>query len=75
MPIALIALAITVIGIPLSVIGSFLFALLVWVGVVYGRFAVAAWLLGLVGLENRWLALVVGWSPARWLRRSPTSAG
>ncbi|OVE83520.1 bactofilin family protein [Natronolimnobius baerhuensis] len=59
-PIALIALAITVIGIPLSVIGSFLFALLVWVGVVYGRFAVAAWLLGLVGLENRWLALVVG---------------
>ena len=59
-PIALIALAITVVGIPLSIIGGFVFALFVWIGIVYGRFAVAAWLLSLVGIGNRWLALVVG---------------
>ncbi|AHG00602.1 hypothetical protein HALLA_19210 [Halostagnicola larsenii XH-48] len=59
-PIALIALAITVVGIPLSIVGGFVFALFVWIGIVYGRFAVAAWLLSLVGIGNRWLALVVG---------------
>jgi len=59
-PILLIALAITVIGIPLSMIGILLFALLLWIGTVYGFFAVAAWVLSLVGLGNRWLALIVG---------------
>ncbi|SEQ77442.1 bactofilin family protein [Natrinema salaciae] len=59
-PVLLVALAITVVGIPLSLIGGFVFALLLWVGIIYGRFAVAAWLLSLVGLGNRWLALVVG---------------
>lgn len=59
-PILLIALAITVIGIPITLVGSLVFALAVWIGVVYGRFAVAAWLLSYAGLENRWLALVVG---------------
>ncbi|TYL39673.1 cell shape determination protein CcmA [Natronococcus pandeyae] len=59
-PILLVAIAITIIGIPVTVVGAFLFALLVWIGVVYGRFAVAAWLLSYADLENRWLALVVG---------------
>lgn len=59
-PILLVAIAITIVGIPVSVVGGFLFGLLVWVGVVYGRFAVAAWLLSYAGLDNRWLALVVG---------------
>jgi hypothetical protein len=70
-PILLIALAITVVGIPLSMIGGFVFALLLWVGVVYGRFAVAAWLLSLVGLGNRWLALVVGLIAGALLSRLP----
>ncbi|SEH17628.1 protein CcmA, bactofilin family [Natronorubrum sediminis] len=59
-PIVLIALAISVVGIPLSLFGGLLFALVLWIGFVYGWFAVAAWLLSLVGLGNRWLALVVG---------------
>ncbi|MFA9416148.1 polymer-forming cytoskeletal protein [Natrinema sp. HArc-T2] len=59
-PILLIALAITIIGIPLSVIGILVFALLLWIGTVYGFFAVASWILSLVGLGNRWLALIVG---------------
>jgi len=59
-PILLIALAITVVGIPLSLIGILVFALLLWIGAVYGLFAVAAWILSLVGLGNRWLALIVG---------------
>ncbi|WP_226482177.1 bactofilin family protein [Natrinema amylolyticum] len=70
-PILLIALAITVVGIPLSMIGGFAFALLVWIGVVYGRFAVAAWLLSLVGLDNRWLALVIGLVAGAALSRLP----
>ncbi|MFP8953368.1 bactofilin family protein [Natrialbaceae archaeon A-arb3/5] len=59
-PVLLIALAITIVGIPLSFIGGFVFALLVWAGIIYGRFAVAAWLLSAVDVNNRWLALVVG---------------
>ncbi|WP_306054769.1 bactofilin family protein [Natronococcus wangiae] len=59
-PILLVAIAITIIGIPVTVVGAFLFALLIWIGVVYGRFAVAAWLLSYAGVDNRWLALVVG---------------
>ncbi|MEY7849302.1 polymer-forming cytoskeletal protein [Natrarchaeobius sp. A-rgal3] len=59
-PILLVALAITIVGIPLSVFGGFAFALAVWIAVVYGRYAVAAWLLSLVDVHNRWIALVVG---------------
>ncbi|MFC4989495.1 polymer-forming cytoskeletal protein [Saliphagus infecundisoli] len=59
-PVVLIAVAITVIGIPITLVGSLVFALSVWIGIVYGRFAVAAWLLSYAGIGNRWLALVVG---------------
>ncbi len=59
-PILLIAIAITIVGLPVTVVGAFLFALLVWIAVIYGRFAVAAWLLSYVGVGNRWVALVVG---------------
>ena len=59
-PILLVAIAITVIGIPIALIGMLAFALFVWVGIVYGRFAVAAWALSLADVHNRWLALVVG---------------
>ena len=59
-PLVLFALLITIIGIPLALVGGLLFGLLLWVGLVYGRFAVGAWLLSLVDVENRWLGLVVG---------------
>ncbi|RZH68885.1 bactofilin family protein [Natrinema altunense] len=70
-PVLLIALAITVIGLPLSLVGGFAFGLLLWVGTIYGRFAVAAWLLSLVRLGNRWLALVVGLVAGAALGRLP----
>ncbi|WP_222915562.1 polymer-forming cytoskeletal protein [Natrinema sp. SYSU A 869] len=70
-PILLIALAITVVGIPLSFVGGFVFALLLWIGIIYGRFAVAMWILSLVGLGNRWLALVVGLVAGAALSRLP----
>jgi cytoskeletal protein CcmA (bactofilin family) len=59
-PVALILLVITIIGIPLAVLGAILFGLAVWVGYIYGQFAVGAWLLERVGEENRWAGLVVG---------------
>lgn len=59
-PILLVLVAITIIGIPLAIIGALLFAVMVWVGSIYGRYAVGEWLLGYVGTDNRWLALVVG---------------
>lgn len=59
-PVALVLVAVTVVGIPLSVAGGFAFALALWVASVYGRFAVGAWLLSLADAENRWVALVVG---------------
>jgi cytoskeletal protein CcmA (bactofilin family) len=59
-PALLILLAATVVGIPLMLIGFLLFALLLWLSLVYGQFAAARWALGLANVDNRWLALVVG---------------
>lgn len=59
-PVLLLALVITVVGIPLMLVGAIAFTLLAWIGVVYGRFAVGAWLLSLAEVDNRWAALVVG---------------
>lgn len=59
-PIALVLVAITVVGFPLSVAGFFVWVLGIWIGSIYGRYLVGAWLLEQVDRENRWLALVVG---------------
>lgn len=59
-PIALVVVAITIVGIPLALVGGLAFAIGVWVGIVYGQYAVGAWTLGIFGRESRWLALVVG---------------
>lgn len=59
-PIALALVAITIVGIPLAIVGAIAFGAAIWVGVVYGQYAVGAWTLGLAGVDNRWLALLVG---------------
>ncbi|WP_435334531.1 bactofilin family protein [Haloarchaeobius sp. TZWWS8] len=59
-PVALVLLALTIIGIPFTVVGALLFALVAWVAVIYGRFAIGSWLVAKAGGDNRWLALVVG---------------
>lgn len=47
-PLLLVAVAITIIGIPLALAGILLFLLVAWIGLVYGRFALGTWLLSLV---------------------------
>ncbi|WP_435155732.1 bactofilin family protein [Haladaptatus sp. DFWS20] len=59
-PLMLVLFAITIIGIPISLLGAFLFIILLWVGTVYGSFTVGVWLLSLADEVNRWLALLVG---------------
>ncbi|WP_207586270.1 polymer-forming cytoskeletal protein [Halomontanus rarus] len=74
-PILLIAAAITIVGIPLTIAGAFVFALVSWIGIVYGRFAAAAWLLSRAGTDNRWLALVVGLVGGALLAQVPIVGG
>jgi len=59
-PIVLLLVAVTLIGLPLAVVGAVAFAGLVWAGLVYGQYAVGVRALAAVGREHRWLALVVG---------------
>jgi len=59
-PVLLVVLVFTIIGIPLAILSAVLFGLLLWVALVYGRFAVGTWLLSLVDVDNRWAALLVG---------------
>lgn len=58
--VGLVLLFVTFIGIPLSLAGLLLFALVLWAASVYGRYALGEWLLSYAGLDSRWLALVVG---------------
>jgi cytoskeletal protein CcmA (bactofilin family) len=59
-PILLALLFVSLVGIPLGLIGILVYGLLLWLGYVYGSFAVGSWLLSLADAENRWLALLVG---------------
>ena len=60
-PFVLAVTALTIVGIPLAILGLFGYAFLVWVGVVYGEFAIGRWVLGRWQDEpNRWYALGVG---------------
>lgn len=59
-PILLTLVAITIIGIPIAIVGFVAFGLSIWVGVVYGQYAVGAWALRQAGRDDRWLSLVAG---------------
>lgn len=59
-PIALVLLAITIVGLPLSLAGIFAYLLLLWVAFVYGALIVGTWLLSLAGYDSRLGGLVVG---------------
>ncbi|MCU4718679.1 bactofilin family protein [Halapricum hydrolyticum] len=74
-PIGLVLLAVTIIGIPLTIAGFVAFALLAWVALLYGRIAVAAWALRQADVDNRWLALVVGIVGFGLLGRIPILGG
>ncbi|WP_227352884.1 polymer-forming cytoskeletal protein [Haladaptatus salinisoli] len=74
-PILLVVFAVTIIGIPISLLGALLFAILLWIAAVYGSFAVGLWLLSLVDETNRWLALAVGLLVVALLGRIPVLGG
>ncbi|WP_210424126.1 bactofilin family protein [Halorussus ruber] len=74
-PVALVLLAITIVGIPLSVIGAVLFGLAAWAGALYGRFAVGSWLAELADVNNQWVALVAGFVAVALVVRVPILGG
>ena len=59
-PIALVLIAVTIVGIPLAVLGAAAFGLGIWVAIVYGQYAVGAWVLRQTGRDDRWVALIGG---------------
>lgn len=59
-PLVCAVLLVTVVGIPLSIVGFLAYLLLVWAGALYGRFAAGRALLARAGRHSRWLALLVG---------------
>ncbi|KAB1188696.1 MULTISPECIES: polymer-forming cytoskeletal protein [Haloferax] len=59
-PIVLLVLLLTIIGIPLSLAGGVGFALVLWVASIYGALVLGTWLLSLADYDNRWVALFAG---------------
>ena len=59
-PIVLLVLLLTIIGIPLSFAGGVGFLLTLWIASIYGALVFGTWLLSLADYENRWAALFVG---------------
>lgn len=57
---SLVALAVTVVGLPVALAGLLLIVPVGWAARVYGRLVVGSWLLSHAGVTNRWLGLFVG---------------
>jgi cytoskeletal protein CcmA (bactofilin family) len=70
-PVVLVAIAITVVGIPLTFLGFMAYGLLVFASAALAEYAVGAWALSLADVENRWAALVVGVLAVAVLSRVP----
>ncbi|MUW14978.1 cell shape determination protein CcmA [Halorubrum sp. CBA1125] len=59
-PILLVLVAITIVGIPLALVGIAAYVVALWVGSVYGRYALGSWVLDRLDRPNRWAALLIG---------------
>ncbi|WP_459192552.1 polymer-forming cytoskeletal protein [Halosimplex sp. J119] len=59
-PVLLIAVMLTVVGIPLAMGGGALFGLAVWTALIYGEYLVGRFALTSAGYDSRWAALAVG---------------
>ena len=59
-PVLFVVLLLSLVGIPVALLVILLYPLVLWVGYVYGAFALGAWTLGLTDADNRWLALALG---------------
>lgn len=56
----LVLTAISVVGLPVTLVAALAFAFVAWIALVYGRFALGMWLLSYADVDNRWLGLGVG---------------
>ena len=74
-PVALVILAVTIVGIPLSIVGFIIFGAVVWAATVYGAVVFGTWLLSLGDYRNRWAALVVGVVAVAVARQIPVVGG
>jgi cytoskeletal protein CcmA (bactofilin family) len=74
-PVALLILFVTIVGIPLSLVGFLVFGAVVFAATVYGAFVVGTWLLSLGDYRNRWAALVVGVVAVALVRQVPVVGG
>lgn len=59
-PVAMVLISITIVGIPIAIAGLLVYLVLLWAAVVYGALVTGDWLLGYANVDSRWLALVVG---------------
>ncbi|MFC7132794.1 MULTISPECIES: hypothetical protein [Salinibaculum] len=59
-PVVLVIVAITIIGIPLSLAGLFGYLLLLWAAFVYGALITGTWLLSLADYDSTWGGLALG---------------
>jgi len=70
-PVVLLAVAITIVGLPLAFAGGAVFALAAWLALVYGEFLVGSRVLDAADANNRWAALVVGVVGVELLAETP----
>jgi cytoskeletal protein CcmA (bactofilin family) len=74
-PILLVLIALTIVGIPMSIMGAFVYGLTIWVAYVLGRFVVGAWILSYTDVGGRWLALLLGFALIAVLTFLPVVGG
>jgi len=74
-PVALLILLVTIVGIPLSLVGFLVFGAVVFAATVYGAVVLGTWLLSLGDYRNRWAALVVGVVAVALVRQIPVVGG
>jgi cytoskeletal protein CcmA (bactofilin family) len=70
-PILLVLVAITIVGIPITLAGFLAYGLAVWLATIYGRYAVGEWLLAYADIDNRWAGLLAGLVVVALLVRVP----
>lgn len=58
--VVIVALVITIIGIPLAFLAILVFVVAVIAALALGQYAIGAWSLSMVDIDNRWAALVFG---------------
>ncbi|ELZ44517.1 hypothetical protein C464_13510 [Halorubrum coriense DSM 10284] len=59
-PLALLLVAITIVGLPVALVGFAAYGVAIWIGSVYGQYALGSLVLDRLDSPNRWLALLLG---------------